>query len=160
MSGASAIETIRELNEVFERYDFVAVRDALEASPPDDPTSGVPELDELFRERIADGFVMEFDGGAPLEANRHEGLNDWMSVWRRWLSAFDEYSLEVAEYEVIGDEVVIVDVVHRGRGRASGLEIELPQTQVWRTRHGLLLYCGVFEARERALERAAAVAGI
>jgi hypothetical protein len=128
MAESAAIATIRELNEVFER------------------------------ERVVPEFVIEFDGGGPLEESRHDGLNDWMSVWRRWLSAFDDYRLEVGEYEQLGAEVVLVDVVDRGRGRASGLEIDLAQTQVWRTREGRLLYCGVFADRGRALAAGADLA--
>lgn len=78
-----------------------------------------------------------------------------MSVWRRWLAAFDAYGLEHGDYAQFGENVVVVDVIHRGLGRVSGLEIELAQTQVWQVRDGRLVRGGLFESREKALDAAA-----
>jgi SnoaL-like domain len=147
----SEIETVRDLNSIFERYEFTAWRDAMEESSADAISSGILELDQLVRSSISDDVVVQFHGELALpEGDRYEGLEGYLRFFRGWLAAFDEYALEHGNYEQVGDSVV-VDVVHRGRGRGSGLEVELAQVQRWVVRDGKASEIHVYVSREEAL---------
>ena len=147
----SEIETVAALNAIFDRYEFTALRDAMEASSPEAVSSGIAELNRLVRGSISADVVVEFHGEFTLpEGRRYEGLEGYLRFFRGWLAAFEAYRLEHDDYEQIG-ESVIVDVRHRGRGRGSGLAIEFAQTQRWVVRDGLVREIHVYEARAEAL---------
>jgi len=150
--GERNIELVRRLNEVFDRYDLVSVRDALESSDTVALTSG--ELGALSREMaeaIDEDIEVEFRISSPLiEGTRFVGLQGWTELWRQWLGAWDEYSLTCSNYEAIEDHV-IVDVVHHGRGRSSGMEVELTQAQLWTLREGRVIRQIIFDSRSDAL---------
>ncbi len=147
----TAIDTVQALNSVFDDYDFVAVRDALEGSSSDAISSEIVELNQLVRGSLAPDVVVEFHRGFQLpEGARHEGLEGYLGFFRGWLAAFDEYRLDHGGYEQIGDSVV-VDVVHVGRGRGSGLPVEFPQTQRWVFRDGTVAELHIYETRAEAV---------
>jgi ketosteroid isomerase-like protein len=147
----SDIATVEALNSIFERYDFDAVRNAVEGSDPDAVRSGIAELDALVNESLTDDVVIEFHGGVALpEGRRYQGREEYLRFWRGWLAAFETYRIEHGDYEQVGD-CVIVGVTHRGRGRGSGLEFELAQGQRWVLRDGRAAEIHVYETRERAL---------
>jgi ketosteroid isomerase-like protein len=145
------VERVCALNAIFDRYDFAPVRDAVEGSSTERVSSGIDELDALVRDSIAPDVVVEFHGGTGLpEGDRYEGLAGYLRFWRAWLAAFDEYQLEHDDYRVVGDSVV-VSVVHRGRGRGSGLAFELPQGQRWVLRGGRVAEIHVHASHAEAL---------
>lgn len=147
----SAIDQVRALNSLFERHDFTSLRDALESSEADAISSGLAEADALVRESIADRVVVEFHGATALpEGRRYVGLDAYLKLWRQWLAAFDEYELEHSGYEQVGANVLVA-VVHRGRGRGSGLPVELPQFQRWVVRDGRAHEIHIYERRDQAL---------
>jgi hypothetical protein len=146
----SDIALVKDLNSIFDRYDFIALRDAMEASSADAVSSGIAELNELVRSSISADVVVEFHGGFALpEGRRYEGLEGYLRFFRGWLAAFEEYRLEHGDYEQVGDSV-LVTVVHRGRGRGSGLEVEFAQAQRWVVRGGVAAEIHVYESREAA----------
>jgi ketosteroid isomerase-like protein len=147
----SEVETVRALNSIFERYDFEALRDAVEDSDPDAVRSGIAELDALISEALSDDVVIQFHVGADLpEGGRYEGREEYLRFWRGWLAAFEVYEIEHGNYEQVG-ECVIVAVSHRGRGRGSGLEFELAQGQRWVFRDGRVAEIHVYDTRDQAL---------
>jgi len=83
------------------------------------------------------------------EGQSFKGLEQWMDLWRVWLAAWESYSLEARDYETRGEHV-LVEVVHRGRGRGSGLDVELPQTQLWQIRDGRAIRCRIYASRAGA----------
>jgi hypothetical protein len=145
------IDVVRELNSIFERHEFAALRDALEGSDADAISSGLADLDSLVRGSVADDVVIEFHGASGLpEGRRYEGLDAYLKLWRQWLAAFDEYELEHADYEQVETDV-LVRVVHHGRGRGSGLPFELPQCQRWVLRDGRVVEIHIYDGLEQAL---------
>jgi hypothetical protein len=147
----SAIEQVRKLNSLFERHDFTSMRDALEASEADAISSGLAEADALVRASIADRVVVEFHGATALpEGRRYVGLDAYLKLWRQWLAAFEEYELEHSGYEQAGPNVLVA-VTHRGRGRGSGLPVELPQFQRWVVLDGRVQEIHIYERRDEAL---------
>jgi ketosteroid isomerase-like protein len=151
--GERNIELVRRLNEVFDRNDFVSLRDALESSDTVALTSG--DLGELSREMaeiIDEDVEVEFLISSPLvEGRRFVGFQGWIELWRQWLSAWEVYSLEASNYESIGN-CVVADVIHRGRGRTSGLEVELMQAQLWTLREGKVVRNRIFDERTEAIQ--------
>ena len=146
VEGGATREVIRRLNSVFEGVEFTGLRDAVEEAGPLEELRGgefdwlVDLLEELVDPEVEIAFTAP---GAMAEGQTFRGRAEWVNLWRAWLSAWDEYRIETVGYEERG-EVVIVDVVHHGRGRGSGLEIEIPQTQVWRIERGRVVSCHIY----------------
>lgn len=80
----------------------------------------------------------------------HDGLRQW---WREWREAWLDYEDDYRELIDAGEHVVAV-VTSRGRGRASGAELEYTQHGVWTIRDGKVLRVVWFRTREEALEAA------
>ena len=147
----TAIDLVYELNSLFERHDFTSLRDALETSEADAISSGLTGADALVRESLADRVVVEVHGATALpEGRRYVGLDAYLKLWRQWLAAFDEYELEHSGYEQVGANVLVA-VTHHGRGRGSGLPVELSQFQRWVVRDGRVYEIHIYERREQAL---------
>jgi hypothetical protein len=145
------VDLVRGLNSIFEHHEFSALRDAVEGSDADAISSGLAEVDGLVRGALAGGVVVEFHGAIGLpEGRRYVGLDAYLKLWRQWLAAFDEYELEHDDYEQVGDNV-LVRVVHRGRGRGSGLAFELQQFQRWVLRDGRVVEIHIYDRREQAV---------
>lgn len=142
---------VQRLNSIFERFDFVTLRDALETSDTIALTTELGELSREFAESVDQDVVVEFIGDQPLiEGRVFIGAQGWIDLWAAWLSAFDSYSLTSSDYEAIGDEV-IAKAVHRGRGRFSGLEIELVQWQLVELSGGKVVRIRIFDTRDEAV---------
>ena len=61
-----------------------------------------------------------------------EALLDWMDDGDE---AFDDFSVDLLELEELGDHVVVL-MRQRGRGKASGAEVDDHITHVWTLRGG------------------------
>ena len=147
---------VQRLNSVFERFDFVTLRDALESSDTVAMTTELGDLSREFAESVDQDVVVEFIGDQPLiEGRVFIGVQGWIELWSAWLAAFDSYSLTGSDYETIGEQVV-AKAVHRGRGRFSGLEIELVQWQVWELSGGKVTRVRMYDNRDQALTHAEA----
>jgi len=145
---------VKRLNSIFERFDFVTLRDALESSDTVALTTELGELSREFAESVDQDVVVEFVGDQPLiEGRVFIGAQGWIDLWAAWLAAFDSYSLTTSDYEAVGDEV-ITKAVHRGRGRFSGLDIELVQWQLVELSGGKVVRMRIFDTRDEALRSA------
>lgn len=157
--GKDPIEAVRELNRTLDGVDHVALRDEIErlesfAEFRSGPFEWIADKVEAL---VAPDCRVEWVGPTTpiVEGNEFENREEWMGLWRQWLAAWDEYEAEASDYQAFGDQVV-VDVIHRGRGRGSGIELELSQTLLWTVRDGVLRRMRVFESRETAEEVARA----
>ena len=146
----SEIETVRALNSIFDDWDLATLRDTIEGSDADEVRSGIAEVDRLVAESLADDVVIEFHGAGLPEGSRYAGREEYLRFWRDWLAAFEVYAIEHGDYEQVDDNVV-VSVTHRGRGRGSGLDFELPQAQRWVFRDGRAAEIHVYETRADAM---------
>ena len=71
-----------------------------------------------------------------IEAFRgREALLDWMDDGDE---AFDDFAIELIEVEEL-DGHVVVSMYQRGRGKASGAEVENQITHVWTLRDGVAI---------------------
>jgi hypothetical protein len=148
---ASNIALVQRLNSIFDRFDFVTLRDALESSDTVTMTTKLGDLSREFAESVDQDVVVEFIGDQPLiEGRVFVGAQGWIELWASWLAAFDSYSLASSDYEAVRGQV-LAKAVHRGRGRFSGLEIELVQWQLVELSGGKIVRIRIFDTRDEAL---------
>ena len=80
----------------------------------------------------------------------HDGIRRFVEeideVW-------DEFHLEPLEYIDAGDKVVVSHLV-RGRGKGSGVDVELPSTNVFTLLNGKAIECRMYREHAEALEAA------
>jgi ketosteroid isomerase-like protein len=84
-------------------------------------------------------------------ARGHEALLKWL---REWYAAWETVDDDLAELIETGKDGVISVMVQRGRGRASGIEVEDRLATIWTIREGKVVRAVWFPTREEALEAA------
>jgi ketosteroid isomerase-like protein len=131
---------LRENVEIVRRvYDAAARRDAATVLDIYDPEV---ELD-LSRLQVVGFMGQDVYRG-------HEGLR---SFFREWHEAWENIEYDYDELIDAGEEVISV-VTRRGRGRASGAEVELAVALVWALREGKVVRVAWFRTRAEAIEAA------
>jgi ketosteroid isomerase-like protein len=78
----------------------------------------------------------------------HDGLRRW---FREWYAAWENTQNDLDELIDAGEYVVSV-MTQRGRGRASGIEVDLEQYAVWSIRDGKVVHVIWFLTRKEAYE--------
>jgi ketosteroid isomerase-like protein len=79
-----------------------------------------------------------------------DALLEWMDEGD---DAFDDFVVELLEIEKHGDNVM-VSMRQRGRGKASGAEVDLPFTHVWTLSDGRATRVQSFTDRDEAVRYA------
>jgi ketosteroid isomerase-like protein len=79
-----------------------------------------------------------------------EGLLEWMEEGD---DAFDDFTIELREVEELGGHVV-VSMCQRGRGKASGAEVDDHITHVWTLRDGRAVMLRSFADHDDAVSYA------
>lgn len=90
-------------------------------------------------------------GGADFGAgvfHGHDGLRDW---FREWYAAWEDIGNHLDGLMDAGESVVSVHT-QRGRGRTSGVQVELEQYAVWTIRDGRIARVVWFPTRDEALK--------
>ena len=80
----------------------------------------------------------------------HDGVRQYM---RDWVEAFETHRVNAETFLAAGDRVV-VGVRARGRGRASGVEVDMPRWLVYELRDGVVVRIDVFETKAQAFTAA------
>jgi ketosteroid isomerase-like protein len=80
----------------------------------------------------------------------HQGVRDWV---RDRYEEWDTIEDDLEELIDAGEHVISV-VTHRGRGRASGVLVDMSGAGVWSIREGKVVRAVWFHTREAALEAA------
>jgi ketosteroid isomerase-like protein len=88
--------------------------------------------------------------GEPHVYRGHTGLR---SFFRAWYEAWDHVEADLEELIDAGEHVISVETT-RGRGRVSGVEVELPHYAVWTIRDGRIDRVVWFGTRDEAAEAA------
>jgi ketosteroid isomerase-like protein len=89
----------------------------------------------------------------PAEESAAEGHDAVRASLLRWKGEWDDYELLPEEFEHMGDRVVVAVRV-RGRGRASGIEVDARFYDVYTLREGKIVRMDQFTERSDALEAA------
>jgi uncharacterized protein len=124
------VEAVRRAYDAFARGDLETLRTLL---APDIEWRTTPEV--------------------PFMGN-YVGLDEFLRGMDEWTSAFDEVTTEVEEMIDTGENVIVHHRM-RGRGRDSGVEVDLAIFQLVAVRAGKLTRMHDYLAREEALEAAA-----
>jgi ketosteroid isomerase-like protein len=123
------VEIVRSIADAWNRRDYSA---ALEPVTPD--------------VRVESALGWDLDG----TYNGIPGLQKWLA---RFWGSFVEFRTEIEECIPVEDEVVFA-AHHYGRGKASGVEVEVRNWQVCTVRDGKLVRYRVFPTKAEALEAA------
>jgi ketosteroid isomerase-like protein len=127
------VEVVRRLYETSARRDSAAVLALYDPEVVIDVTHGA--VGEVAGRTVHHG---------------HEGLR---TFFRAWYEAWERVEPDLRELLDTGEHVVSIETT-RGRGRASGVEVELQQCGVWTIRDGKIVRVVWFTTRDEALEAA------
>jgi len=95
---------------------------------------------------------IEFVRDVDLDPDRTVGIAGMASAWRRWLDEWEDFRpVEVDEYRELDDGRVLVAGRIRGRGKASGVEVEKRFANLFELREGRVARLVLYEDRDRAL---------
>jgi uncharacterized protein len=125
--SAENVQRLREGYEAFNRGDFEAV---LELMHPDVEVHDRPEVPD---------------------PRDYEGLDGARAAFASVLEMFEQYEIEPVEF-IDGDEYVVVVLRQRGRGLASGVDVEGEIVHVWTVRDGQAVDLRAFSSRADALD--------
>jgi ketosteroid isomerase-like protein len=99
-------------------------------------------------EMIHPSFVAHLPDGLP-GTKRYEGQEGFLAGVREQLEAFDEWQLEPREFIAAGDRVLVL-VHQHGRGRLSGVEVDVFTAWLWTFVDGKAVALRVFLDQEEA----------
>jgi len=85
------------------------------------------------------------------DAGVYRGHAGIASLMEFWADNFDELHVDADEFIDAGSYVAVPSIV-RGRGKASGAEVGLAYTFVWRLRSGKIVEVREYATRSEALE--------
>jgi ketosteroid isomerase-like protein len=80
----------------------------------------------------------------------HDGVRQYFS---EWLESFEAHEARAEKFIEAGDDV-IVGLRLKGRGKASGVEVEMARYNLYRIRDGLAVRVELYETEAEALEAA------
>jgi ketosteroid isomerase-like protein len=92
-------------------------------------------------------IVFESDG---FDGTRSAGIAEMSERWREWMSAWEEYRAEAAEFRELAGKRVLVLMRHGGRGKASGVATENEGASVWDICDGKATKLAIYWDRDRA----------
>jgi uncharacterized protein len=104
---------------------------------------------DVYAPRMEWGWSDEFPG---LEGIAYEE-GDISDRLREWLSPWDEWRVEPEDFVASGEFVVVL-CRYSGRGKGSGVEVDVEGAHLWTMRDGRAVRLEIFSSRERALAAA------
>ena len=121
-------EIVRAMFDAWNRRDYAAAQSAFD-----------PEIEvEMSTQSVLDGTYRGYSG-----------LTELMRFW----GAFAEFRSDIQEVLTAGDEV-FTTVRHSGRGKSSGVDVQMENWQVFTVREGRIVRYRIYRTRGRALEAA------
>lgn len=107
------------------------------------------DIDEVLA-RLAPDVVVHADPDLPNSGTFHgrEGALLW---FERWLEAWESFSIDIEEVVPVGDSLVVC-VIQRGRGRGSGVEVDMRSAYVVTVRDRRTTRLHLYSDRAKALE--------
>jgi uncharacterized protein len=126
------VARVLEGAEAFERGDVPAF---LELLDPEVEIYSTPEL------------------ANPGTFHGREGYLRWSS---EWFDAWDDFRVEIESAEAVGERHVVAQVRQLGRGKGSGVEVEMRAAYMWELRDGRAVRMQLHAGREEAVAAARA----
>jgi uncharacterized protein len=124
---SDTIKQLRDGYDAFNRGDFETVLRNFD-----------PDFEAYDREELPD-------------PGHYEGLEGALEAFANVVEMFDEYEIVPVEF-VEGEEHVVVVAHQRGRGRASGAQVEDDIVHVWTVKDGKTSGLRAFSSKQDALE--------
>ena len=87
------------------------------------------------------------------DAGPHHGHDEMLKAVTNWVDTWDDYAIELVDLEGIGDNVLVA-LRQRGRGKASGIEMEGHVYFVYTVGAGKIVRWQMFPSEREALEAA------
>ena len=86
--------------------------------------------------------------GAPRHQNGHAGVLEAFAVWpEQW----DDYRIEIAGVTDLGEQVMVKQIA-LGRGKSTGIPVEMPFTHLFWVRAGKITEWRIFTREDEALK--------
>ena len=99
-------------------------------------------------------IVWENQTGGPIELHGtyhgHEGVRQW---FRQWLQSFENFQPHAEEYHELDEGHVLVLTRLSGRGKTSGVEVQMPRWNLYEIRNGLVKRVSIFESHACTAQR-------
>ena len=118
------------------------VRAGIDASNRGDTDALLGVLDPEVEFHIAPGL------GNAGTYHRHDGFLEGMGGW---LEAWDDFTIDSAELETVGERHVVGDIRQSARGRGSGVEVEMRLGYMWEVRRGRAVRLHILPDRDAAV---------
>jgi ketosteroid isomerase-like protein len=80
----------------------------------------------------------------------HDGFSEWLD---RWLEAWESFRVEPYDFKAVDGDVV-VSARHYGRGKGSGVEVEMNVAYLLTVRDGMIFRFHLYPDQAAALEAA------
>jgi ketosteroid isomerase-like protein len=94
---------------------------------------------------------VEFDATARPDGRVWRGRDGVRQAMAEWVGAWNDYRLTVEQLIDAGDRVICL-WTERGRGKASGAELEIRGGSIYTVSGGLITHMVGYDRREKALE--------
>jgi ketosteroid isomerase-like protein len=88
------------------------------------------------------------------EEGQHHGVEAVADYYRRYFGTWENFRVEIEEVRQLPDGRVFVAARDSGRGKQSGVEVEMLVFQIWTLEEGKVVRWQGFPSREQALEAA------
>jgi ketosteroid isomerase-like protein len=108
------------------------------------------EGDRAEAEELFDPYVVI----NPAEEGPSYGIDAIRDNFEHWKGAWDELDVEIEDVIEAGEDRVLLTAHHRGRGRASGIEVDTRLYSIYTLRGGKVLRTDEYADRAEALEAA------
>ena len=87
-------------------------------------------------------------------ATHTRGLQEYQAWLDRWLEAWDDFQVSADRVEVAGDRHVVMWAHQSGKGKASGIPVEMDLAYLWEVRDGKVAAHHLYPSWEQAVEAA------
>ena len=77
-----------------------------------------------------------------------DGFLTWIG---QWLDAWEDFTVEIAEAEPVGERHVVAMVHQAGRGKGSGVPVEMVVAYLWEVRDGRFAAMHLYASQEDAV---------
>jgi ketosteroid isomerase-like protein len=107
---------------------------------------------EALMALLADDVVCVVPDGLA-NAGTYLGPEGFTRMIESWNEAWEDFRIEIDDLIEEGDAVIVL-VTQHGRGRGSGVEIQMPALYLMRFRDGLLHHWRMCQSRDEAVREA------
>jgi len=128
-------------------------------SKPNDPVALARAATELFQGGDVEGFLAKMDPEVEIFATPElpnpgsfKGREGWIEWTSHWFDAWEDFQIEVEEWEALGERHALMTATQRAKGAGSGVPVQMRVYYLTEYRDGLAVRFQLHATREKALE--------